>query len=134
MKEEIKYNLAEKMVIYAISVIGGILLITVALLAASALCLATDMGESFSTLVAGICLGLGTMFSGFLASKKIKYSGLINGMFCGFIIYLAVFIFSLFLSENGFTIISLSHLLISVISSAIGGILGVNASQKRRIV
>ena len=134
MKEEIKYNLAEKMVIYAISVIGGILLITVALLAASALCLATDMGESFSTLVAGICLGLGAMFSGFLASKKIKYSGLINGMFCGFIIYLAVFIFSLFLSENGFTIISLSHLFISLISSAIGGILGVNASQKRRIV
>lgn len=134
MKEEIKYNLAEKMVIYAISIIGGILLITVALLAAAALCLATDMAESFSTLVAGMCLGLGAMFSGFLASKKIKYSGLINGMFCGFIIYLLVFLFSLFLSENGFTIISLSHFLISVVASAIGGILGVNASQKRRIV
>lgn len=134
MKEEIKYNLAEKMVIYAISVIGGILLIIFALLAAAALCLATDMAEGFSTLVAGICLGLGTMFSGFLASKKIKYSGIINGMFCGLMIYLLIFIFSLFLSENGFTIISLSHFLISVVSAAIGGIFGVNTSQKRRIV
>ena len=134
MKEQIKYNLAEKMVIYAISIVGGILLITVVLLAAAALCLATDMAESLSTLVSGMCLGLGAMFSGFLASKKIKYSGLINGMFCGLIIYLVVFIFSLFLSENGFTIISLSHFLISVVSAAIGGILGVNASQKRRMV
>lgn len=134
MKEEIKYNFAEKMVIYAISVIGGIILIAVSLFGAAALCLATDMSENYSTLFAAFCLGAGSMLSGFLSSKKIRYSGMLNGIVCGFIIYLIVFIFSLFLSENGFTIISLSHFLISVISAAIGGILGVNSSHKRKII
>ncbi len=134
MKEEIKYNFAEKMVIYAIAVIGGILLTAASLFAAAALCLATDMSDNFSTLVAGICLGAGSMLSGFLSSKKIRYSGLLNGIICGLIIYLIVFLFSLFLSKNGFTIISISHFLISIISAAIGGIFGVNSSRKRKII
>lgn len=134
MKEDIKYNFAEKMVIYAISAIGGLILITVTLFAAAALCLATDMSDNYSTLVAAICLGGGAMLSGFLSSKKIRYSGMLNGLICGCIIYLIVFIFSLFLSENGFTVIGLSHFLISAVSGAIGGILGVNTANKRKII
>lgn len=134
MKEEIKYNFAEKTVIYSISVIVGVLLMLVALLGAAALCLATDMSESFSTLVSGICLGLGSIFAGYISSKKIGYSGILNGMFCGLFIYLIIFLFSLFLSEKGFSIVSLSHFLISLISASIGGILGVNSSHKRKLI
>ena len=134
MKEEIKYNLAEKSVIYLISVLVGLILTMLSLFAAAALCLATDMSESYSTLVAGICLGIGTMLSGFFSGKKIRSFGLVNGMICGLISYAIIFLFSLFLSENGFSAISLSHLLIALISSSIGGVLGVNSLQKRKIL
>lgn len=134
MREEIKYNFYEKMVICLISVIVGIVLTTVCIFGASAFCLATDMSDSYSTLIAGICLGAGALVSGYLSGKKIKHSGLLNGMICGALIYLVVFIFSLFLSDNSFTVVSLSHFLVSVVSAGIGGILGVNATSKRKLI
>ena len=134
MNEEIKYNLAERLVVYAISVIVGIVAVTLTMFLAASICLALDMSDNFSSLVSGICLGVGALVSGFLSGKKIKSGGLINGMSCGIIMYLIVFFLSLFISDNGFTMVTLSHSLITVISSAIGGILGVNASHKRKIV
>lgn len=134
MSEEIKYNLAERLVVYAISVIVGIVAVTLTMFLAASICLALDMSDNFSSLVSGICLGVGAVVSGFLTGKKIKCGGIINGIFCGIIMYLIVFFLSLFISENGFTIVTLSHSLITVISSAIGGVLGVNTSSKRKVI
>lgn len=134
MAEEIKYNFKEKLVIYSVASIVGMLVIVLALLLAAAVCLATDASDSYSTLVSGICLGVGSLACGYLSSKKIGRAGLINGAFSGIIICLVVFVSSLFISENSFSLVGISHLLIVLISAAIGGILGVNFSKKKRII
>ena len=134
MKEEIKYNTAEKLVIYALSVAVGSVVVIISLFIAASFCLATDMSDNFSTLVSGICLGIGAFVAGFLACKKIRSGGIINGGLCGILLYFLVFVFSLFISRNGFSAVSISHSAISIVSSAIGGVFGVNLSQKRKII
>lgn len=133
MKNEIKYNTVEKLVIYALSAaVGGIVLI-ISLFIAASVCLAVDMSDNYSTLVSGICLGIGSMVSGFLSGKKIKSGGIINGGACGALLYFLVFLISLFISKSGFSAVSISHSAISLISSSIGGVISVNLSQKRKI-
>ena len=131
MRTEIKYNLSEKVVIYCLSVVIGSLSLVVALFLAASVCLAVDLSNNFSTLVSGICLGIGAAVSGFLSSKKIKSQGIVNGLFCGVILYFFIFLLSLFFSENSFSIITLSHLMISLLAAAIGGVLGVNTSKNK---
>lgn len=134
MAEEIKYNFKEKLVIYSVASIVGILVIMLSVLLAAAVCLATDASDSYSTLISGICLGLGSLVCGYLSSKKIGRAGLINGALSGLVICLVVFVVSLFISGNSFTLVGISHLLIVLITAAIGGILGVNFSKKKRII
>jgi putative membrane protein (TIGR04086 family) len=85
-----------------------------------------------SSAISGICAGLGCFTAGFISSKKIKSSGLINGGVCGVIIYLFILFISLFVSDKGFSLITLIHSVIAVISSLAGGVLGVNSASKRR--
>ena len=134
MREEIKYNYVEKLVIYSLSVLIGCLVVILSMFLGASVCLAIDLSDNYSTLAAGICLGVGALCSGFLSGKKIKSGGIVNGVSCGLIMYLLVFVFSLFISDNGFSAVSLSHALIALIASAIGGVLGVNVSLKRKII
>ena len=134
MREEIKYNYVEKLVIYSLSVLIGCLVVILSMFLGASVCLAIDLSDNYSTLAAGICLGVGALCSGFLSGEKIKSGGIVNGAFCGLIMYLLVFVFSLFISDNGFSAVSLSHALIALIASAIGGVLGVNVSLKRKII
>lgn len=134
MKEEIKYNTTEKIVIYLLSVAVGGFAVIFALFLAASVCLAVDMSDNYSTFVAGICLGAGAACSGFLTGKKIKSGGIVNGALCGLIMYAAVLLISLFVSDTGFSVVSLSHALISILSSAIGGVVGVNFSYKKKII
>ena len=134
MSGEIKYNLNEKLVIYGLSLLVGIILVIASMFLASLLCLAADLPESLSSPISALCVGVGAFSAGFLASKKIKSGGVLNGAVCGVILYALVFLLSLIFSENGFSAISVLHLLIILISAMIGGILGVGAAAKRKYI
>ncbi len=132
MNKESKYNISEKAVIYAIASIVGIIVIALSLLLAASLCLAADVGDNMSSAISGICAGLGCFTAGFVSAKKIGSSGLINGGICGVIIYLLILFLSLFISKSGFSLVTVLHSAIAVISSLAGGIIGVNSAGKRR--
>lgn len=125
MNKEIKYNFGEKAVIYIISSVVGIVCAAVSVFIAAGVALAVDMPEGYMSPLSAVCAGIGTLISGFLASKKIRSGGVINGLICGGILYLLILFLSLFISENGFSLVTLYHLLITVISAVIGGVLGV---------
>lgn len=134
MAEEIKYNFKEKLVIYSIASIVGMVVVTLCILLAAAVCLASDISDSFSTLIAGICLGVGALICGYISAKKIRSSGLLNGLFSGLIMMIIVATISLFVSNNLFTVVGISHILICLISASVGGIIGVNFSKKKSIL
>ena len=132
MNRESKYNLSEKAVIYAISSIIGMIVIVLAVLGASAICLAADIGDNMSSAISGVCAGLGCFVAGYLSSRKIGSAGLINGGICGVIIYLFILFLSLFISEGGFSLVTALHSAIAVTSSLAGGVIGVNSANKRK--
>ena len=125
MREEMKYNPMEKLIIYGISSLVGMLIVFLSLLLSAALMLAGDLPEFYASVISAVCVGIGAMSSGFISSKKIMSGGIINGLICGGIIYAVILFISLFLSDNGFSMITVYHLLITLLSSAIGGVLGV---------
>jgi len=72
-----------------------------------------------------------SLCSGYLAAKKIKQRGMAVGATCGTVIFLLVSLISLMNSfEIG--ILALIKFGVSVLSGAIGGILGVNTKRKRK--
>lgn len=134
MGKEIKYNLSEKAVIYGLSVLVGVIVSVLSLLLSAGLCLAADLSELASSTLSSVCAGTGAFVAGFIASKKIGKGGIINGLSCGGLLYLLILFLSLFISEGGFTLITLFHSLVTLLSAAIGGVLGVNSNSKRRMI
>ncbi len=134
MSEVIKYNFVEKAVIITIAAIVGLITTFLAIFAASGVCLAIFLPDTFSTVISGMCLGIGSLVGGFLSAKKIKRGGIINGAICGSLIALIIFLISLFVSHSSFSFIGLSHFLIAILSASIGGILGINSSAKRKLI
>ncbi len=134
MDKELKYNLSEKAVIYGLSSLVGVVMCVVSMLLLAAICLYTDMSENYSSLLSGISLGISGFVAGYLASKKIKSGGILNGAVCGVFIYLIVIIVSLFVSEGGFTNNTLYHFVVTAIAGMVGGIIGVNFSNRKRII
>ncbi len=76
-------------------------------------------------------IALASFISGYVASKMIKHRGMAVGAACGCIVFLTV---ALIYFMNSFKIggLALIKFAVSVISGAIGGILGVNTKRKRK--
>ncbi len=81
-------------------------------------------------LSAGLLM-LASFLAGFVAANSFKRRGMLTGILCGGVIFLAAFICSaLFSAEIGTA--AMIKLAISLLSGAIGGILGVNSDRKRK--
>lgn len=76
-------------------------------------------------------LMLGSFLSGYLAARRIRERGMMVGAFCGLIIFLLLMLAS-FMSRFDVGLAALIKLVISLVSGAIGGIIGVNARLKRK--
>ncbi|MFV0498138.1 MAG: TIGR04086 family membrane protein [Candidatus Fimivivens sp.] len=74
---------------------------------------------------------LGSFLSGYLAARRIRERGMIVGALCGLTIF-SMLILASFMSRFDVGLAALIKLIISIVSGAIGGILGVNAKFKRK--
>lgn len=134
MSNESKYNISEKWVIYIISSIVGVFVIVCSLLAFAGFCLYADLAEPFSSPLASVSAGIGAFVAGFLASKKIGYGGIINGAMCALFIFALILVVSAIIMPRAISVMSLYHVIIMILSGAIGGIVGANISVKRKII
>ncbi len=132
MSNEIKYNAGERAIIYGVSSLIGMVVGFLCLLLAAALMLASDLQEGYASPISAVAMGIGSLSAGFFASLKIKKGGIVNGTVCGAMIYAVIMFMSLFLSDGGFSLITVYHLLIVILSAAVGGILGVASASKKR--
>lgn len=76
-------------------------------------------------------LMLGSFLSGYLAARRIRERGMVVGAMCGLFIFLLLLLGS-FMSQFDVGLAALIKLIISMVSGAIGGIMGVNAKLKRK--
>lgn len=132
-----KYNIKQDYPILkavCISTIIGIAAFAVLLPMFAAIIAALNLNVSSAGPLASLCIGAGSFVSGFWASKKIKNRGILIGAVCGAVMFTLLKLVALIINPLGFTLITLIHFAIIVICGCIGGVLGVNSTNKRKIV
>ena len=109
----------------------GVILLT--MLIAAALMVFFNISVKYASPIASVCAGFGTFIGSYFAARKNGQKGILNGIMTAAIIFVFVTIVSVFLNDR-MTIISLIHLAVIVLSGCIGGIMGVNKREKRKII
>lgn len=89
---------------------------------------------SAATVVSSIAIAAGSFLSGFFSAKKLTKNGLIIGTICGFLLFILFTIIGIAAFGSAPGASTLIRLLIFVTSGAIGGIIGVGNTDKRKIV
>lgn len=115
------------------SVLLGVLSTVVSLFVFAILFTVLDLKQYYNAIFATVSLIIGSFVGSSMFVNKIKSKGFVNGVLAAACIYAIVFLASLIFSENSFSLTSLFHLISSLLSGAIGGILQVNKKSKYNI-
>ena len=91
-------------------------------------------GFQYSPLFASISLGLWCFVASLYASKKIGQKGLLVGSIIGGVTFAIITLASLMASKDVFTLNTLFKLIILMLMSFIGGVLGVNSKQNQKYI
>jgi putative membrane protein (TIGR04086 family) len=120
----LKYKLWKKYFLLTAGFIGILAVLGLILIFSAVVCVLTDDYSDLSAF-AGIALGTGTLFSGFLCGKYRRKRGLLEGVLCGFVIYVIMLTAGSF-CFGFFSCLNIKKLLLSALCGAIGGVFGVN--------
>ena len=129
LSEKFKSSSTVKALIFGliVSLISSLVFVVIGAIAATNIEI-TDEGILILSL---ICMGLGTFSGGWTSAKFLKEKGWFIGMLNGLIFFLITTIISFITNPEPMTLISVIKLLIFVITSLVGGVLGVNITRKR---
>lgn len=134
---ENKYNIKNENSIYKtifVSILIGTIVFVILLPLFALIVTLLDLDISSTGPLASICIGISSAISGYIAARKIKRKGIVIGGLCGLIIFFLIKLISLLINSSGITLITFIHLIIIVLSGCIGGIIGVNSGEKRKII
>ena len=124
-------NATTNMITMLKAVTFGLLTTTVVLLLFSFVMCKKDVPFVLLNPFSAGLLMLGSFLSGYLAARRIRERGMLVGALCGLIIFFLLMLAS-FMSRFDVGLAALIKLVISLVSGAIGGIIGVNAKLKRK--
>lgn len=91
-------------------------------------------GYEFATVFATVSLAAGSLVSAFYLARKIAKKGFLVGLLVGGAEFIIVTLISMFVDKGGITVNTLFHLIIILLSSLIGGIVGVNKAGKQKYI
>ncbi len=91
--------------------------------------LLANIDRMYASLFATLSVSAGSFVSAFFVAKRTKLKGIISGLLTGICYFVVIAIISLAVDGAGFTSNTLFHLIIILLSSAIGGIIGANKKQ-----
>ena len=132
-----KISELNKNIILKQMIIGFIINISVSvlfLLIFSVVTYILDSGFDYSSVYGTLRVAAGILVSSFYISRKIMKKGFIIGLLNGTFIFIIVTIISLITDKGGLTVNTLFHLIIFILSSVIGGVLGVNRQKKEKYI
>ena len=119
---------------YLIGAVIGVAVTLVFMFTSAAIVLFFNLDRAFCAPLGTVSLSLGSFAAAYYVSNRLDNKGYIIGTLVGLIAFAAVTIISLIVSKNGLTINTLFHLIIIVLASAIGGIMGVNKGKTKKYI
>ena len=135
MKKQFKMSdsIAEKS-FYLFGAFLGIAVSIILMLLSAFLILKLDLDRAFCAPIATVCVSLGAFVASFYNAFKLGGKGYIVGLVTGGTVFLAILIISMIVSENGFSVNTLFHFIIMMLSGLIGGIWGVNRKLNKKYI
>lgn len=100
----------------------------------SAVILFCGVDRSYSVPFGTVSLAVGSFSAAYYVSRNSERRGYLIGTLIGLVSFAIVTVVSLIINKNGLTINTLFHLIIIVLASAIGGILGVNKGKNKKYI
>lgn len=94
----------------------------------------TESGYEYASIFATVSIAAGTLAAAFAAAKAFGSKGLLTGALIGAVTFAVVTIISLITDDGGLTVNTLFHFIIIMLSSLIGGVLGVSRQSKRNYI
>ncbi|MCQ2388046.1 MAG: TIGR04086 family membrane protein [Clostridia bacterium] len=91
------------------------------------------LDRAYAAVFATLSISAGAFISSYYSALKIKGKGYLIGVLTGAVYFVAVSILSALLSKGFVGTNTLFHLIIIVLSAAVGGITGVNKKEKKII-
>ena len=92
-----------------------------------------NLNKNLSPVLATVSIAAGSLAASFYAAKKIGNRGYATGLAVGIITFVIITLISFIVDDGAITFNTLFHLVIIMLSSLIGGILGVNKKGKSYI-
>ncbi len=120
--------------IYATSSLIGVAVTFLVMLLFSAIMLLTGIDKAFAVPFATVSLAVGSFAASMYSSSKIGDKGYLIGLITGAVVFVVIMLISLVINRSGLTINTLFHLVIIMLSSVIGGIIGVNKGKDKKYI
>lgn len=111
--------------------IGTAVCLMILLIAAWVL-LYRDASASVLNIISSAALCLGSFVSGFAYARLVRNKGLVCGAVSGILTFGIYYIAGLLLGADAFSVLVLVRLILVVLFSCIGGIIGVNTALRRK--
>lgn len=116
----------------AVSVLIGAVFCIILLLIMSAVMSSMNVPQIAIDPMASFAICAGSFVAGFSCAKIMRSNGLAFGALCGALLTVIMLLASLSLKDNGFGIPALLKIAFVMLSSMLGGVLGVNVRGRRR--
>lgn len=92
-----------------------------------------NLDRGFAAPFSTVSISIGGLASAFYTAKKMKKKGYVVGLAVGILVFAIITVVSIIVDKGGFSLNTLFHFVIVVLSSVVGGILGVNKAEKKYI-
>lgn len=116
----------------AVSTLVGAIFCIGILLLLSLVVSTQNIPQAMISPMAIFAVSVGSFASGFCCARAMRANGLAYGALCGVIMCTVVLFASLIVSDGGFGIPALLKIAFMMLSSMIGGVMGVNTKHKRK--
>ena len=127
-------NITRNLKNYIIGTIIGTVSTILFMLLCAFIIVFAGLDRAISEPLATLCVAIGTVVAAFYSSFKIGNKGLVTGFIIAIIFFMVITAVSLLIDGSGFSLNSVFHLVIILLSGLIGGVLGVNRKTNKKYI
>ena len=115
----------------AISVLIGAIVCALVLLLMAVLMTARNIPQFAVDPMAGVALIAGGLVAGFCCARMLRENGMMYGALSGAVFTVIVVLAGLAIKDNGFGLAAILKIVIIMLASMLGGVLGVNGKKRK---
>lgn len=120
--------------IYILGFVIGIVVTAVFITLFAVIMYLSGSALKYAPVFATVSVAIGSLTAAFFTAKKRGSHGLIIGAVIGGITFILITLISLIINRGGVTVNTLFHFIIIMLSSLIGGVIGVNKGKSHKYI